>query len=348
MLYEKIRDSHLHIMNSLIIKWDERTSAAAETYAQKFKENSDPDPQNAYLEASIKWASKNFDQAIAMSKDIISQSGNKANARVYKLIADAMVQKGDTVGAKPFIDEYFVRAASDELSGKDKALQATIYSAIPGQEDKVFSFYVEGVNSDTVIENKVDVLRQGATYFKGKGMREKEGDLLSMLIQIRPKTSLNDMFDATRAYYFGQAYQKSLDMSLKLIEKFPNEIYGYDWKVNNYKILDSSYTNNQLVPAAIELFEFAQKDTAKFKKQYMSSAGFLLAYYANEAKDKDKAVEYVNKMLVVDPTNASLLDIKDKLLNPPRQPATQPKKPAPKTGSNNNNKQPSSGNGTKG
>jgi hypothetical protein len=78
----------------------------------------------------------------------------------------------------------------------------------------------------------------------------------------------------------------------------------------------------------------------------MSSAGFLLAYYANEAKDKDKAVEYVSKMLVLDPTNPSLNDIKDKLLNPPKQPATPPKKnTTPKTGnSSSNNTKPATGN----
>src|SRR5437868_8032429 len=34
---------------------------AAQTYAQQYKQNSDPDPQNAYLEASIKWAQGSVD-----------------------------------------------------------------------------------------------------------------------------------------------------------------------------------------------------------------------------------------------------------------------------------------------
>jgi tetratricopeptide (TPR) repeat protein len=327
-------------------KMGRKDLSAAETYAQKYKENSDPDPQNAYLEASIKWASKNFDQAIAMAKDIISKSGNNAKARVYKLIADAYVQKGDTVSAKPYIDDYFTKVEPDEVTALDYGLKSTIYSAIPGQEDIVFNSYLEGVKADTIIDNKVELLRKGAAFFKGKGLREKEGDLLALLIQIRPKTSLNDMFDATRAFYFGKAYAKSKDMALKLIEKFPNEVYGYDWQFNNDRLVDSSYTLNLAVPSAIQLFEFSQKDTAKFRKQYMNAAGFLLSYYANEAKDKDKAVEYVSKMLVLDPDNPSLKDIREKLLNPPKQPATPPKKNTPpKTGnsSSNNSNRPAPG-----
>lgn len=325
-------------------KMGRKDLAAAEMYAQKFAENSDPDPQNNYLKASILWAQKKFDEAIAMSKDIISKSGNNAKARVYKLIADAYVQKGDTVSAKPYIDEYFVRAEPDEVIATDKGLQATIYSAIPGQEDKVFNFYIEGAKNDTVLDNKIELLRKGAAYFKGKGMREKEGDLLALLVQVRPKTSLNDMFDATRAFYFGKSYPKSRDMALKLIEKFPAEVYGYDWQFNNDRLVDSSYTLNLAVPSAIQLFEFSQKDTAKFRKQYMNAAGFLLSYYANEAKDKEKAVTYVRKMLELDPANESLKKIENDLLNPPKQSTNPPKKPAtPKTGnssSNNGNKPP--------
>ncbi len=294
--------------------------AAATTYAQKYKESSDPDPQNAYLEASILWAAKDFDKAIAMAKDIISKSGGTAKARVYKLIADAMVQKGDSAGAKPFIDDYFAKAEPDEVTALDFGLKANIYSTIPGQEDVVFNSYLEGVKADTVIDNKVELLKKGAAFFKAKGLREKEGDLLALLIQTKPKVVINEIFDATRAYYFGQAYPKSLDMSLKMIELFPNEVYGYQWKFNNLKILDSSYTENKLIPAATEYFEFSQKDTAKYKKDYLSAAGFLLSYYANEAKDGVKALEYLNKMLLLDPTNENLLKIKPALEKSAKQP----------------------------
>src|SRR6185503_3425588 len=160
------------------------------------------------------------------------------------------------------------------------------------------------------------------------------------------KPSINDMFDATRAYYFGQAYEKSLAMANKLVEKFPTEIYGYEWVVNNYKVLDSNYAQNKLVPATVTLLQFAEKDTAKYRKQYMAAAGTLLNYYANEAKDREKALEYINKMIAMDPMNESLQGIKKQLETPPKQ--TTPKKTAPKAGNsssinNKKGKQPSAG-----
>ena len=55
--------------------------SCSQTYAQKFKENSDPDPQNAYLEAAYIMGRKEIMmRPLALAKDIISKSGNKAKA----------------------------------------------------------------------------------------------------------------------------------------------------------------------------------------------------------------------------------------------------------------------------
>jgi hypothetical protein len=110
-----------------------------------------------------------------MAKDIIARSGNNAKARVYKLIADALVQKADTAAAKPYIDDYFQRAEPDEVTAMDYGLKATIYSAIPGQEETLYNIYLDGVKADTVIDNKVELLKNAAAFFKGKGLREKKG-----------------------------------------------------------------------------------------------------------------------------------------------------------------------------
>jgi tetratricopeptide (TPR) repeat protein len=303
-------------------KMSRRDMAAAETYAQKFKENSDPDPQNAYLEASIKWGAKNFDQAIAMAKDIINKSGKDAKGRVYKLIADAMVQKGDTANAKPYIDEYFTRAKPDEISALDYKLKADIYSAIPGQEAVVFASYTEGVKVDTVVDNKVELLKQGALFFKNKGQRDKEGDLLALLLQVKPNPTINDMFDAGRAYYFGGAYPQSRDVFVKFIEKYPNEVYGYEWALNNSKIIDSTKQDSIAVPDAIKLEQFAEKDTAKYKKQYISATSYLALYYANKAGDKSKAIDYLKKWQTVDVANRENIQRNIDILS--RAPATRP------------------------
>ena len=144
-------------------------------------------------------------------------------------------------------------------------------------------------------------------------MREKEGDLLAAKAALKPKPSINDLFDIGRAYYFGAAHVKSYNAFINFTEKYPDEVYGWEWKFNNARILDSVKQDSIAVPDALKLLEFSEKDTAKYKKQYLASAGFLLGYYNNIAKDGAKALEYINKMLLVDPTNQSYLDIKKTL-----------------------------------
>lgn len=300
-------------------KMGKKDLEAAEQYAQKYKESSDPDPENAYLEASIKWASKKFDEAITMAKNIINQSGGKAKGRVSKLIADALVQKKDSIGARQYIDEYFKRADPEEITALDYKLKADIYSGIPGQEQVVFDSYLEGLKADTVLANKIDLLTQGIAFFKSRNQREKEGDLGLMLLQLKPKPSINDYYNPMRAYYFGQAYAKSRDMALKMIDKFPDEQYGYEFAVYSSRVIDSTKKDSIAVPDAIKLFEFAQRDTSKFRKDYLDAAGYLLSYYVNQAKDVAKGLEYVNKMLMLDPNNATLQDIQKKLDKAMRQ-----------------------------
>ena len=285
----------------------------AEQYAKKYIESTDADPQNDYLRCQTLWAKKDFDGAISCAKNIASQMGANTKARTYKLIADSYLQKKDTAGAKEFVDQYFAKAKPEELTPIDYQMKASAYSVIPGQEEVVYNSYMEGLKVDTVLENKVDLLDKGAAFFKAKGMREKEGDLLAAKAALKPKPSINDLFDIGRAYYFGAAHKKSYDAFVAFTEKYPDEVYGWEWKFNNARILDSVKQDSIAVPDAIKLLEFSEKDTAKFKKQYIAAAGFLLGYYNNIAKDGAKALEYINKMLLVDPTNQSYLDIKNNL-----------------------------------
>ena len=185
----------------------------------------------------------------------------------------------------------------------DFQMKASAYSVIAGQEDTVYAAYVEGLRIDTVLENKINLLKKGAEFFKNKGQREKEGDLLEELVKLKPKPSINEMFDVGRAYYFGGAYIKSYGAFTRFAEKYPDEVFGWEWKLNNAKIIDSTKQDSIAVPDALKLLEFSEKDTAKFKKQYISAASFLALYYANKAGDKVKAIEYLKKWQVMDPVN---------------------------------------------
>jgi len=278
----------------------------AEDFLKKYisSKGAESDIQDQYLYAQLCWARKDYDCATSKAESVATAMGAATKPKVLKLLADAYYQKNDSLSAKKYIDQYFAKEKPEDYIGFDYALKADIYSKFPGQEAVVYNSYIEGVRIDTVLDNKVEILKKGAEFFRKRGEREKEGDLMVKLLEIKPKPTMNDIFDAGRAYYFAKQYQKSRDIFVKFVEKYPTEVYGYEWTFNNSKVIDTLKKDSIAVPDALKLFEFSAKDTTKFKKQYISSASYLAIYYANDAKDKEKAIEYLRKWQEADAVNA--------------------------------------------
>jgi hypothetical protein len=176
----------------------------------------------------------------------------------------------------------------------------------------------------------VDLMKKGVAYFKDNKKRDREAMLMEKIIEIKPKPStINDMFDLGVAYYFDSNYVKGRDAFLRIIDQFPDQVYGYEWAFNTSLAVDTVKKDSIAVPDALKLLAFAEKDTAKFRKQYISSVRFLAAYYINEAKDKNKSLEYFRKWKEIDVANAE--KIQEYIKQIESMPATTPRgRPAPK------------------
>ena len=88
------------------------------------------------------------------------------------------------------------------------------------------------------------------------------------------------------------------------IEKWPDEVFGYQLEFSIQRALDTSMTLGLAVPVGIKYLEVLEKDTAKNKKTIIGVAGYLAQYYANIAKDREKAIVYLEKMVMYDPANS--------------------------------------------
>lgn len=317
----------------------------ADDYAKKFIANTDPDVQNDYLRAQTLWAQKNYKDAITIAQGIISKAGDKTLPRTYKLLAYSYEGVGDTAQAKTYIDQYFANQNKEDFVPPDYLLKADIYSGTPGVDpNEVVKTFADAVKADTLLQGKIDLLKKGSTLFKNKKQYEQEAQLDQMIVDLKPNPSLFDMFNVGLAYYLAGKYDTSRKVFLKIQDKFPTEVYGYEMAWNNSRISDSTYTDSTNIPDAIKLFDFSQKDTVKYRKQYLSTAGYLAQYYANVAKDAAKALDYINKMLEVDPGNANLNDVKTQLENSLKK---QPPNQKSSTGGNGNTSNRAATNGNK-
>jgi len=307
-----------------------RNYLEAENQLKKFIDSKAPetDIDDEYLYAQLCWAKKDFSCAISKAENVASIKGDRTKPKVYKLLAYSYFDKGDYATAQKNLNKYFEKEKSDGVIALDYKLQADILSKAGGSNDDIYNAYIKGVVLDTVLTSKIDFLKQGAEFFKSKEdslSRLKEGDLRVEIIKLRSNPGQRDIFDAGFAYYMGKDYNKSIEEFNLYTQKFPDETFGWEWLMNSYRAIDTAMEQGLAVPSATKLFEVSDKDREKNKRSFMSAAGYLATYFANVAKDKDKAIEYLKKMQEVDPTNENIKNNIEILENSatPKQPANQ-------------------------
>ncbi|MEI9946176.1 MAG: hypothetical protein WDN26_18380 [Chitinophagaceae bacterium] len=108
-----------------------------------------------------------------------------------------------------------------------------IYSTIPGQEAVVLKSYQDGVKADTSLDNKITLIKDGIKFFEGKKKNMEAAQLYDLLFQTKPADKLNiqELFGATLANYRSSSYTKSYDFASQMATKFPDQIFGWEWKL---------------------------------------------------------------------------------------------------------------------
>ena len=295
--------------------------AKADDYAKKYIANSDPNVQNDYLRAQTLWAQKNYNEAISIAQGIVSKSGDKTQPRTYKLLAYCFVEKGDTLQAKNYIDQYFAKEKPEKIIPLDYLLKANIYSGVGNEPDAVVKTFIEAANADTTIIGKINLLKRGADLMKTKGDRLQEANLRELIFKTNPSPGNLDIFNWGLALYFDSTYAKADSVFGLYSAKYPDQTFGWQWQFNSERQMDTSMEKGLAIPIATKYLELLAKDSIRNKTSIMGVAGYLAQYYANIAKDATKALVYINEMLALDPDNANLMDVKksleDSLKKPP-------------------------------
>lgn len=303
----------------------------AQDFLTKYIANSDPEPQHEYLSAQLCWANKDFTCAITKAESVVAATGDKTKPKVLKLLADANFQKGDFPNARKYMEWYFKKEKPEDLISFDYKIWADILAKTGGTGDEVYAAYIKGAALDTVVSSKIDFIKQGAEGFKAAGDRMREGDLRTEIIKLKgEKAGQRDYFDAGFAYYQANSYTVADSLFDIISKKYPDDVYGPQMQFAIGRLTDTTMEKGTAVPHGIKYLAILEKDTAKNKKSILSTASYLATYYANVAKDKVKAVEYLKKMLVFDPTNETIKKNIGLLEgSPSTRPAVTPKGNAP-------------------
>lgn len=295
----------------------QRDFAKAEDFANKYIANSDKSVENDYIKAQTAFVQNKFDDAIATGNNIVSQAGEKANPRVYKLLAYSYIGKGDTLSARKHVDQYFAKADPEDVIGQDLILKADAYASDnPGM---VREAYLQAAQMDSVLANQVNVLNEGIERFKASGHKILEADLRLLSYQLRgDKANPAELFQIGLPYYQGKSFERADSVFMAYAIALPDSVYGWYWSGLSRHQMDTTLEKGLAVEPYKKTLEIVEKDKERLKSQGVQASIYLAGYSNNILKDKEAAIEYTKRGLEIDPENATLISINKALQGAPR------------------------------
>ena len=287
----------------------------AKEFLNKYIAVADKDSKNCYAQASLAFVSKLYDDAISQSNGCITAAGNKAFPNLYGLIAYSYDAKGDSANAKKYFEEFFTKVNPDKIGPRDYATYARVLLKFPGQENLAASYIDKAVALDTVPENKLKYVKDIAAQLAADQKFAEAGQWYGKILSLDSNYGKTDLFYAGYNDYRGGNYTTA-DSVFKLYqEKYPEDVYGWYLGARAKEGIDTSGELGLAKPFYEKVLAIGDTatDLASVKDKLIPANRYMLAYYYNILHNTDSAIIYNNRILAIDPADATALKTKEAL-----------------------------------
>jgi tetratricopeptide (TPR) repeat protein len=177
--------------------------------------------------------------------------------------------------------------------------------------------------------NKVNYLKIAAQYYETKKNFIEAANWYNKVVGVKKTPTKYDFNTVGLNYYKGGAYQQSINAFTLSASIYPDDPYTYNMIGKSSWAIDSTMEKGMANAAFEKTIQLSMADTIKYKPQLMTSYKYFVAYYANVLKDKNTAMQYVEKALSLDPGDSDANTFKQALLSS-KQSTTTPKNPSKK------------------
>lgn len=302
----------------------QRDVAKAREFLDKYIAVADADSKNCYGEASLLYVSKLYDEAINKANGCITTAGTKAFPNLWGLIAYSYDKKGDSANAKKYFEEFFTKVVPENIGPNDYATYGRILLKFPGQEDKAAEYIDKAIALDTIPANKLDYIRETAASLVAANKFVEAGKWYGKILTLKPDYGKVDLYYAGYNDYRGGNYPTADSVFKIYQQKYPDDVFGWYMGARAKEGIDSTSELGLAKPDYEKIIAIADttQDKASIKDRLIPSYRYLVAYYYNIKNDKENAILYNNKILEVDPEDATALRTKEAL-------SPQPKKAGP-------------------
>jgi tetratricopeptide (TPR) repeat protein len=315
----------------LFLYWYLRDVNKASAYLDKYAANSDQGPELEYMKAGMLYVSGKVPEARTRAQQLIGQYGANVNPRMYRLVAYSSDSLGDYTAAREAMSNFLARADSSMHLPTDYEELGKVYGKMTDSATRAlaYPYYARAIAMDTIDTDKAKFAAEGLELAKQQKNKQAAAFLSEALYHSMKNPSNSDLYKYGMSNYSAGNYKKADSIFCGVYEsKYPTEIYGYLWCAKCKQAQDDSLNSQGLaVDAYVKLAQFARSipDSNKYKSQVIGAYFYLASYYNDVKKDKPKAIEYMQKVLEVDPANESAKKVLEILTRPPKQPAQKSK-----------------------
>lgn len=275
----------------------------AMSYFLKYQRHSDPSDDNEYQLTDLLYLSKNYEPAIEKAKKLIATSPN--NARLYKLLAYSHLGLNDTATAMQTMKQYFATGHDSNYVAKDFETMAELYATQAGMEDSAMAYY------EKAAERQTDSTAAYAYYKKLTDLAKKqknyalEAKYSGKYYTGNEQATNLDLFNWGLAHFRAEEYMLADTVFGSYIAKYPEQAFGYYWRARANSMHDSTMEAGTAIPHYHNLIAVLEKDTtnATNRKWLIEAYGYIAAYETNKEKDFAEAINYLQKILAIDPEN---------------------------------------------
>jgi tetratricopeptide (TPR) repeat protein len=277
---------------------------------KKYVAASDYDINNEYLYADLLYLNKKYNEAIAKTKKLMTENKLDTMPRLHKLLAYSYAGLKDTASAIQEMEKFLSIEVDTSHIAKDYEFIADLYASTEAQKDSAIVYY-QKVISTMQDSSKVYV------YYKKLADLSKEikdyyghANWLGKYYQHNKNASNLDLFNWGIAHFKSEQYNEADSVFALYTEKYPDQSYGYYWRARSNALLDSAMESGLAIPHYKQLVALIEKDTsdATNRKWLIESYGYIAAYETNKEKDYKDAIEYLEKVLALDPENKNAKD----------------------------------------
>ena len=301
-------------------------------YLNKYLASKGSDETNAcFLQAQMKYAQGLFAETVTAANSCIASTPNPY-PNLYGLVAYSSYKLGDSLGAKNAFEQYFQKQKPDKIGVRDRFTYGEVLLKFPGSEALAGSFIQQAVDQDSTEAGKVALLKSVASTYEKRGQYTEAGDWYKKVLNIKKTPTKNEIYNAGYSYYRIGKFAQASEVFDIYTQKYPDDIFGYYMMGKCYWGIDTTMVfglANNAFAKAIQVGE-AYPDKSKILAQLMGSYKYMIAYGANIEKNKELALSFADKALLVDATDQEVLTNKDIISKITFKPNTKPANKADK------------------